>query len=323
VLGTTDYVSPEQALGHAVTEQSDVYSLGICLFEMLTGEVPFRADTQVAVAMKHVREPLPDVQSLRPEISAALAAVIERATAKETENRYPTVDEMVYDLEHVLAIEAARAGETSGEATTVLQSLPGDTAEFAPSRLRRPRRMMISSAIALGLVAGLIALLVTRTETGPGGGATPSGGGLKEVRLAGNAAGDYDPAGDGEESPDATRNAIDGNPTTNWDTETYRAGLEGVGKPGVGLYVDAGSPVAARRLTLVTSTPGFEAKVYGANTVSDDFRRWTEVAPQRAVDETERIRLATRGRRYRYYLLWIVSLPDGNKAKIMELSLFR
>ena len=84
VLGTTDYVSPEQALGHEVTEQSDIYSLGIVLYEMLVGEAPFRADTQVAVAMKHVREPLPDVQRLRPEISAALAAVVERATAKET-----------------------------------------------------------------------------------------------------------------------------------------------------------------------------------------------------------------------------------------------
>ena len=92
VLGTTDYVSPEQALGHEVTAQSDIYSLGIVLYEMLTGEAPFKADTQVAVAMKHVREPLPDVQRRRPEISAALAAVVERATAKETRNRYATVE---------------------------------------------------------------------------------------------------------------------------------------------------------------------------------------------------------------------------------------
>ena len=90
VLGTTDYVSPEQALGHEVTGQSDIYSLGIVLYEMLTGETPFKADTQVAVAMKHVREPLPDVQRRRPEISASLARVVERATTKETQNRYQT-----------------------------------------------------------------------------------------------------------------------------------------------------------------------------------------------------------------------------------------
>src|SRR3954464_299993 len=77
VLGTTDYVSPEQALGHPVTGQSDLYSLGVVLFEMLTGDVPFKGDNQVAVAMKHVREQLPDVQIRRPEVSNALAAVLE------------------------------------------------------------------------------------------------------------------------------------------------------------------------------------------------------------------------------------------------------
>ena len=64
VLGTTDYVSPEQALGHDVDGQSDIYSLGIVLFEMLTGDVPFHGENQVSVAMKHVREDLPDVQML-------------------------------------------------------------------------------------------------------------------------------------------------------------------------------------------------------------------------------------------------------------------
>src|SRR5215216_3020506 len=142
VLGTTDYVSPEQALGREVTPQSDIYSLGILLYEMLTGEAPFKADTHVAVAMKHVKEPLPDVQRQRPEVSAALAAVVERATAKETQNRYADVDEMIHDLEEVLAIEAARTGHTTGEATTVLRTLPGDTSEFAPRRLRHPRRAL-------------------------------------------------------------------------------------------------------------------------------------------------------------------------------------
>src|ERR687895_259745 len=136
VLGTTDYVSPEQALGHEVTAQSDIYSLGVVLYEMLTGEVPFKADTQVAVAMKHVREALPDVQRRRPEISATLAAVIERSTAKETQNRYAT-----------------------GEETTVLKSLSGDTADFAPIRLRRPRRVLAVTLLVLAALAGTAVFL--------------------------------------------------------------------------------------------------------------------------------------------------------------------
>jgi serine/threonine protein kinase len=322
VLGTTDYVSPEQALGHEVTEQSDVYSLGIVLYEMLTGEIPFQADTQVAVAMKHVREPLPDVQRRRPEISAALAASVERATAKETRNRYATVGELVHDLEEVLAIEAARSGQTTGEATTVLRDLPGDTADFAPRRLRHPRRVLLLSVLLLAIVAGGVAYLATsRTEKGAGSPVTPSTPGLSNVQLAGNAATDYDPEGDGGESPDETQLAIDGNRTTVWDTERYLGGFEGSDKRGVGLYVDADNEVAARQLDLVTSTPGFRAAVYAANTVPGGIGGWTKVSATTTVRQDEKIPLDTASRRFRYYLVWITKLPESGKADIRELRL--
>jgi serine/threonine-protein kinase len=88
VLGTTDYVSPEQALGQHVTVQSDIYSLGVVLYEMLIGEVPFRGETPVAVAMRHVREDVPDVQLRRPELSAATAAAPRPRTSRAATRRW-------------------------------------------------------------------------------------------------------------------------------------------------------------------------------------------------------------------------------------------
>jgi len=323
VLGTTDYVSPEQALGHEVTAQSDIYSLGIVLYEMLTGEAPFQADTQVAVAMKHVREPLPDVQRRRPEISASLAAVVERATAKETPNRYATVAELVHDLEEVLAIEAARTGQATGEATTVLRSLSGDTADFAPQRLRHPRRALFLSIAVLAVVAGTIAFFATRTEEGPGRTATPSTPGLSEVRLGRDAARDYDPEGDGQESADAVQFAIDGNRTTEWDTETYEGGFEASNKSGVGLYLDTESRVAARQLDIVTPTPGFTAAVYASDSVPGRIQGWEKVSRTVQVEENQAIQLDTARQQFRNYLLWISELPEQGKAIVKEVSLKR
>jgi serine/threonine-protein kinase len=323
VLGTTDYVAPEQALGHAVAEQSDVYSLGIVLYEMLAGEPPFRAESQVAVAMKHVQETMPDIQVARPDVSSSLAAVVDRATAKELGNRYATVDDLVHDLEQVLAIEAARAGETTGEATTVLKTLPGDSTDFAPLRLRRPRRWLLSVLAVALLAAAAVGYLATRAERGPGGSQVADAGGLRPVALAADAAHDYDPQGDETESAEATPFAIDANPTTVWDTESYEVGFEGANKEGVGIYVDAGSEVAARQLDVATSTPGFTAAVYAANEVPDDLDGWTKVSADRQVEAEQEIALDTGGQGFRYYLLWISELPDGGKATVKELAVLR
>ena len=168
VLGTTDYVSPEQALGQPVTGQSDLYSLGVVLYEMLTGEVPFKGENQIAVAMKHVREALPDVQSKRPEVSAALAAVVDTATAKHQEDRYADDAELIADLEDVLAIETARAGSATGEATTVLRTLSSSAQRRVPFRVRHRLSASLFALVVLAAVGGSVAWLATRAHHGTG-----------------------------------------------------------------------------------------------------------------------------------------------------------
>ena len=328
VLGTTDYVSPEQALGEDVTAQSDIYSLGVVLYEMLTGELPFKGESQVGVAMKHVQDPMPDVQLQRPETSAALAAVVERATAKQLENRYPDVDEMVWELEQALAIEAARAGEATGEATTVLQALPDETGEMAPERLRHPRRVLILSALVVAVLIAAAVLLITNARRGseeePAVAAAP-----QPVPVPLRAAHDHDPFGDDRsEHPEEARLVLDSDPESTWSTEQYSSGQ--LGKRGVGLYLDAGAPVAARRLDVRTPTPGFAVQVYGSNQAPfaepgpETFTRWGEPLAENEVDAKRSIGIDTRGRTLRYYLVWIVRLPaSGGRAEIGTLRLLR
>ncbi|HEX6389623.1 MAG TPA: protein kinase [Solirubrobacteraceae bacterium] len=328
VLGTTDYVSPEQALGHAVTGQSDLYSLGIVLFEMLTGDVPFTGENQVAVAMKHVREEIPDVQARRPEVSSALARVIDIATAKDLTTRYATAEAMIADLEEVLAVEASRAGETHGQATAVIQTLPSQTKGRIPSRVLHPKRIFALLAIA-AVVAGVLVVLARDNAT-KGTGKTPNvepAPGLRNVSLKQGSAHDFDPPpGDGKEHDGDARLAVDRDPGTAWSTETYRDGLEGVGKTGVGLYVDAPPPVAARKIIVQTPTPGWTATVYAAKTLPSGAppNGWIDLGELTAAKTKNELTLDTGAERYRYYLVWITKLPTGKQsAEISEISLQR
>ncbi|UAW59472.1 Stk1 family PASTA domain-containing Ser/Thr kinase [Limosilactobacillus reuteri] len=107
LMGSVHYLSPEQARGSIATKQSDIYSLGIILFELLTGKVPFEGETAVSIALKHFREEIPSVREQNKEIPQALENVIIKATAKEPAERYSSVNEMAADLKTVLDLERA------------------------------------------------------------------------------------------------------------------------------------------------------------------------------------------------------------------------
>ncbi len=328
VLGTTDYVSPEQALGQPVTGQSDLYSLGIVLYEMLTGDVPFPGETPVAVAMKHVREAIPDVQARRPEISAATASVIDRAVAKDLTRRYPDAATMVADLEEVLALEASRSGQSTGEVTSVLRTLPGARPRGAS---RGACATQLAGSPRWRCVVGDRRDRADRARgqrsTHRGAGVPPdvdSHAGLEAVQLGQAAAHDYNPFGTGPENRDLIGNVVDGDPNTTWSTEQYYDGnLRKPGGVGLGVYVDAAPGVAAKQIEIQTPTPGFSAQVYVSDHVDLELpygsstslraRGWRgPVGASTDVRARERIALHPTATLYRYYLVWLTTLPPGH-----------
>jgi serine/threonine-protein kinase len=331
VLGTTDYVSPEQALGHDVNGQSDLYSLGVVLYEMLTGDVPFQGENQVAVAMKHVREDLPDVQRLRPEVSAATAALLDRMTDKDLEHRYPGDAALIADLEEVLALEAARAGHATGEATAVLRTLPADTRRRLPLRVRLRKPVLLLVPVVAVVAIALVFLLkegADRTQRGAGAGKVKPPPGEVVVSVGRNSAHDFDPLGDKQEHPEQTFRAVDQDPGTAWTTESYKNDVlnKPLGRPpGVGLYVDARPSVRATSVELQTPRPGWTMELYGARTAPTDTwpsSEWVKLGGGTLDDRKQTFPLATDGQAYRYYLVWITTLPPGEpKVEITQVTL--
>ncbi|HEX8752680.1 MAG TPA: protein kinase [Solirubrobacterales bacterium] len=304
VLGTTDYVAPEQAMGHGVDQRSDVYSLGVVLYEMLIGQVPFHADSQVGVAMKHVNEELPDVQQRRPEISAAAALVVERATAKDPAERYQDVAEMIDDLETALEVEAARAGTTTGEATSILEAVPPAERKLA-GRSRWPwAAVALLALVGAGAIAAVI-LICGGGAPGGGGGALSDKG--SQIPIA--SATDYDPQGDQQEDPEKVGLAVDGSLSTAWSTEHYDtetfAGTKTGPDPGVGLYVTTKSPAKASEMIIHTPTPGWAGEVFAtASEPPETLAEWGEpvgeIPNAKSVEEVE-LHL---GAPAKYFLIW-------------------
>jgi serine/threonine-protein kinase len=333
VLGTTDYVSPEQALGHVVNGQSDIYSLGVVLYEMLTGDVPFKGENQVAVAMKHVRDDIPDVQRSRPELSATVAAVLEQMTCKQLERRTPDAVTLEDELEEALALEAARQGRSTGEATAVIRTLPASAKRRLPLRLRNRKNAIAGFVLGVLVIAAILTLVLiegaNRIESGTGAPQAKAPTGTRSVSVPRGSAVAYDPFGDEVEHSDEAARAVDNDPATVWTTEEYSdhviTGSAGP-KEGVGLYVDAKPDVAASAMRILTPKPGWTATIYAApaGAAPETLDEWTEVGGGEVAKNKQNFALDTNGTRYRYYLVWITELPPepDDRVEIGEVALY-
>jgi len=186
VMGTATYFSPEQAQGQPVDARTDVYSLGIVLYEMVAGRPPFSGENPVSIAYKHVREAPVPLREINPTVPAAYEAIVERAMAKSVDDRYQTTGELRRDLQRFLAGKSVSAepanrdltmaGAAVGAAAATRVAPPADrtmVASRAPApypeyeeRRHERRALWIALAIAALVVAGVIAYLLLR-DTGP------------------------------------------------------------------------------------------------------------------------------------------------------------
>ena len=296
LLGSADYLSPEQADGRPLDARTDIYSLGILLYECLTGVLPFRGEGFVAVAMKHCSEPMPDPRVLAPGVPEWLAACTLRATAKEPSARYPDADRMVAALE----------GKDPGTAVMPVVAAPGDPDEDT-ARRRRPRRRRWAVAMVVALVVLLAAGSLGAFLLLPGDDAAPPE--AASVPLTISAVRDYDPQGnDQAENPAQRGYAVDADPETAWYTERYRDSPDfGTLKSGVGLVLRLTAPAVATEMVVTTPTPGAGFQVLGP--LNGGTR---EVLAKGTLTGRDQVIPLATAAPSQVYVLWITSLvPDG------------
>ncbi|MDT2736512.1 Stk1 family PASTA domain-containing Ser/Thr kinase [Enterococcus pseudoavium] len=182
MLGSVHYLSPEQARGSMATKQSDIYALGIILYEMITGKIPFDGESAVTIALKHFQDEMPSVKDFDPEVPQALENVVMHATAKEPADRYKTAEEMVNDLS--TALTPARANELPWRPTAMLDETkvltplqPADLAakaskeketplmsEEKPKKKKGKKRFIFIFLLLMLTVGGVTGYLMIRSE---------------------------------------------------------------------------------------------------------------------------------------------------------------
>lgn len=337
VLGTVQYIAPEQARGELADAQSDIYSLGISLYEMITGFQPFHGDNPVEVALKHVQEELPPMTRHGEPVDGKLGQIVAKATAKARPARYQTADEMVEDIAAALA-EPDRPSVEDDERTRVLKAVIKPKRNGKPKAKAKPavqapvEHSQVAPRAGNPLVAWavLIALVVTvaglgyaavkvvpplvRKATVPRAAAPVT---VKLDRLTPVAATDFDPEGDGSENADLVTYAFDGDPDTAWHTDLYNTEQFGNLKDGVGIYFDLGARSDVRKIRVASYETGWSLVIKGSNEAPGDPTKWVDLSRRNSMPA--KLTFDLEKAEHRYILLWITKLapnPDGDRFKV-------
>lgn len=321
IVGTARYLAPEQVRADPVDARADVYAVGLLLYEMLTGRLPFHGDSDMATALARLStapDPLP------PTVPAAVAAIVTRCLAVDPARRYASAGALALALDAADADADATVGR---EVTATLPALPPRSRPPPPSgpappasRLpRRRRRGAVTLLVVAGLVVAAAAatyLLVPGLTTSGGPAAGPS---ALPLRLVG--AQDFDPFGDdGQENHRLVGLAIDGNLQTSWPTEIYNTRDFGHAKSGVGIYVTLAQPATISRVTVYAVEAGWNAQIYAADAPSATLAGWGHpVAIGTNLTTTAEFSVRP-GTRAHVVLIWLTYLPVGGKLDIAEIQ---
>jgi serine/threonine-protein kinase len=308
-VGTAKYLSPEQVNGEPQDRRSDVYSLGVVMYEMLCGRPPFTGETELAIAVQHARATPVGPRQVRAGIPRPVEAIVLKAMAKAPEQRYDTASDMRAALANIDLVD--------DDAIRVVAHDPTPPEGITPTFAQTERSWLIPViailliAVALGTVGVLFARtdevrdLLDRSDT-------PSNEAPAPVALI--AASAFDPLGDDEEHDGEARNVIDGDPATSWRTERYLDRT--LGKPGVGVVVQLAEARSLRAVDVVSATKGYSVSVYVAGEPQETLDGWAEpVATKTAVDGSTSFDIEARGAAV---LVWITGLGDAPSMSIGE-----
>jgi eukaryotic-like serine/threonine-protein kinase len=311
VLGTAQYLSPEQVQGQPVDARSDLYSAGAVLYEMITGRPPFEAETPVATAMMRLtRDPVPP-RDIRPGIPRQLEGAVVRALARDPRNRFASADAMHSALE----VWGNGTSLTPPEGIPVAAPEPVTRGTMFRSWMLVP---ILVFAVAAAVIAGGVAL--GRLELGGplGVRAAPeaSSAGSQGAGVAIVAAKDHDPFGDGSEHPEATALAVDGDPETAWATDHYSTAQFGQLKPGLGLWLDFGKETQVARVTVSSPITGWTFELLPGASPDEDVGPLASTAGrvEFTIGANGKATVEFTAQRTRGLMIWITALgSDGGR----------